>query len=86
MIFEPSAISGMSSSISIESIEAAVRPHLKLLGADAPLSPTQPLGEVGLDSMAAIRSGAPASASKLSASWARSRSQIPVINSSFDLK
>ncbi len=39
---------------SLSELEAIVRPHLKFLGVGEPLRPTQPLGEVGLDSMASI--------------------------------
>lgn len=39
---------------SLAEIEAVVRPRLKFLRPDAPLSPTHPLGEAGLDSMASI--------------------------------
>ena len=38
----------------IEEVEAAVRPHLKLLPAGTDLAPDQSLGEAGLDSMASI--------------------------------
>jgi acyl carrier protein len=44
----------MSDAPSLPELEAVVRPHLKFLGAAEPLSPTQPLGESGLDSMASI--------------------------------
>lgn len=39
---------------SFPELEAVVRPHLKFLGSGESLSPTQPLGEAGLDSMASI--------------------------------
>jgi acyl carrier protein len=44
----------MTSPITIEAVEAVVRPHLKLLAPGVDLAPTQPLGEAGLDSMASI--------------------------------
>jgi len=37
-----------------QKLEAVLRPHLRFLGPDAPLPPTEPLGTLGLDSMAAI--------------------------------
>ncbi len=44
----------MESTVSIEKLEAVVRPHLKFLKADDSLGIEQPLGEAGLDSMASI--------------------------------
>jgi acyl carrier protein len=44
----------MQSTLSLESVEAVVRPHLKFLGAGDSLSAQQDLGEAGLDSMASI--------------------------------
>jgi len=44
----------MPSAISLENLEAVVRPHLKFLNAADALSPRQDLGEAGLDSMASI--------------------------------
>lgn len=35
-------------------LEGVLRPHLRFLGPDAPLPPNEPLGTLGLDSMAAI--------------------------------
>jgi acyl carrier protein len=35
-------------------LEAVLRPHLRFLEGNAPLVPDQPLGELGLDSMAAV--------------------------------
>jgi acyl carrier protein len=35
-------------------LEAVVRPHLRFLEAGSPLPPEEPLGGLGLDSMAAI--------------------------------
>jgi acyl carrier protein len=37
-----------------QKLEAVLRPHLRFLAPDAPLPPTEPLGTLGLDSMAAI--------------------------------
>lgn len=44
----------MQSTLSLESVEAVVRPHLKFLPAGDSLGPQQDLGEAGLDSMASI--------------------------------
>lgn len=44
----------METSVSIEKVESVVRPHLKFLKPGDPLGVEQPLGEVGLDSMASI--------------------------------
>ncbi len=44
----------MQSTISLENLEAVVRPHLKFLSATDPLGARQDLGEAGLDSMASI--------------------------------
>jgi acyl carrier protein len=44
----------MQSTLSLESVEAAVRPHLKFLSAGDSIGPQQDLGEAGLDSMASI--------------------------------
>jgi acyl carrier protein len=35
-------------------LEAVLRPHLRFLEGNAPLTPDQPLGDLGLDSMAAV--------------------------------
>ena len=35
-------------------LQAVLRPHLRFLKPDAPLAPGEPLGALGLDSMAAI--------------------------------
>jgi acyl carrier protein len=37
-----------------QKLHAVLRPHLRFLEPDAPLSPSEPLGTLGLDSMAAI--------------------------------
>jgi acyl carrier protein len=37
-----------------QKLEAVLRPHLRFLEGNAPLVPDQPLGDLGLDSMAAV--------------------------------
>lgn len=44
----------MASPITLEAVEAVVRPHLKFLSAADPLGSGQDLGALGLDSMASI--------------------------------
>lgn len=44
----------MQETVSLEALEAVVRPHLKFLSQGDKLEPTQDLGGAGLDSMASI--------------------------------